>query len=196
MAQDPRPRLTRTARSQCGRELPLSRRTLVRAASLALAGLALPARGAGAAPPSLIVPARLRIPTIGVDAGIEQVHILDGVMEAPRDPWRVGWYAQLAVPGRPMDLVLAGHKDWWGTGPAVFWSLTELAAGDVAVLDTHDGRSMRYGVATIEEVPVTEPPHTYLLGAGPNALTLMTCAGAFVDGQYTSRLVVRCARVG
>jgi sortase (surface protein transpeptidase) len=145
---------------------------------------------------SLIVPVHLRIPAIGVEAGIEQVHIIDGVMEAPTHPWKVGWYSQLAMPGRAIDLVLAGHKDWWDVGPAVFWELALLTNGSEATITTHDGREMTYAVNAIEEVPVSEPPHTYLTGAGPNALTLMTCAGAFADGRYDSRLVIRAHRTG
>jgi sortase (surface protein transpeptidase) len=143
---------------------------------------------------SLIVPVYLRIPGIDVEADIEQVHIIDGIMEAPTDPWKVGWYSQLSMPGRAVDLVLAGHKDWWDVGPAVFWDLALLTSGSEATITTHDGREMIYAVQAIEEVPVSEPPHTYLTGAGPNALTLMTCAGAFEDGSYDSRLVIRAHR--
>lgn len=192
--------LPRRGPSHDGRELPVSRRALIRTATLG-AGLMTawrPAttRAAAFSAASLIVPVRLQIPVIGVDAGIEQVHIIDGVMEAPQDPWKVGWYSQLAMSGRAMDLVLAGHRDWWEVGPAVFWDLAQLTSGAEATITTHDGRDMVYAVHAIEEVPVSEPPHTYLTGAGPNALTLMTCAGAFEDGSYDSRLVVRCVRVG
>lgn len=51
-----------------------------------------------------------------------------GVLEAPKDPDRAGWYADGTVPGETGPAVIAGHVDST-TGPAVFFDLRKVGRG-------------------------------------------------------------------
>ena len=155
---------------------------------------------------------RLRIPSIGVDApmGVRKVG-KDGVMHDPSGPGDVVWYdfektlGLGGAPGAGGNTVLAGHVDQNGmveyagvryTGPAVFFSLDQLGAGD-AIEVTVAGKTWRYAVVWIRSVPVDEAWEplfsSKVLG---DTITLVTCGGDFdYDTQeYTSRLVVRAVR--
>ena len=76
--------------------------------------------------------ARIRVPSIGVDAAIENKNITrDGVMESPSGPDVVAWYDFSAKPGLGGNAVFSGHVDYVQRGPAVFWDLRKLVDGDV-----------------------------------------------------------------
>jgi len=149
-----------------------------------------------------VEPVALRSEQASVDAPIEPLQIINGVMQNPSGPFVVGWYEQTAKPGEPGNAVMAGHVDYWNVGPAIFWELPPprqaLGAGDPIVVIGEDGSELTYTVEwqrlyelaelTVETIngeivgPTTEP-----------SLTLITCGGAFdpVSGQYLSRYVVR-----
>src|SRR5262249_6869838 len=75
-------------------------------------------------------PTRVRIPSIGVDAPLEALHLdSTGALEAPTAFEVPGWYADGTVPGDVGPAVIAGHVDS-RVGPAVFFRLGELRAGD------------------------------------------------------------------
>ena len=149
-----------------------------------------------ALPPAGFAPVGLAAPAIGLDAAIEQVGVVNGVMVTPKDAWNVGWYADLARPGRPGNVVFAGHKDWWGIGPTIFADLDQLRPGDEIVVTGRNGEVVTYVVV-----------ETWLVGAdvdfGPviagdmaqEQITLITCAGSFDGAAYEARLVVRGVRV-
>ena len=140
-------------------------------------------------------PVRLVIPDIGVDAGIEQVGIVDGVMGTPVEPMNVGWYSGLSSPGTGSNVVMAGHVDYYTVGPAVFYGLGSLGYGATISVLGPDGAGITYAVS-----------ESYVLGAGAGAdgviaptgvetLTLITCTGAFAGGEYDSRQIVRATRI-
>jgi LPXTG-site transpeptidase (sortase) family protein len=136
-------------------------------------------------------PATVEVPSIGIDAEVEQVHIIDGVMEAPDDPWKVGWYPQLAFPGQGANVVMAGHKDWWDVGPAVFWDLSELEPEADILLTSAGGDVLTYAVASVDALSAATPPSEYTAGVGHELLTLITCSGSFDGASYDERLIVR-----
>lgn len=136
-------------------------------------------------------PARLVIHPIGVDAEIEQIHIRDGVMAVPDDPWHVGWYSQLGFPGDGGNVVMAGHKDWWDIGPVVFWDLGLLQPGDTIVVLSHGGDELRYAVESVDQLSSMTPPAEYTANTGSELLTLITCSGTFDGAEYDARLIVR-----
>ncbi len=160
------------------------------ALSLALVDAAR-ARERSIAGQSFVAPARLLIPAIGVDAEVEQIHIVDGVMDVPEDPWRVGWYSQLAFPGQGGNVVMAGHKDWWNVGPVFFWDLGQLEPEDDVVIRSHRGDEIQYVVETIDQLSSAIPPAEYTADTGSELLTLITCSGTFDGSEYDSRLIVR-----
>src|SRR5437867_4208901 len=76
-------------------------------------------------------PVRLRIPSIGVDAPVDEVGLTpQGDLATPTDPGHVGWYRGGSLPGEPGSSVVDGHLDWW-SGPAVFADLGRLQGGDL-----------------------------------------------------------------
>lgn len=144
--------------------------------------------------------ARIRIPAIGVDASVV-VKGLDGArrMVAPDSPEEVAWYDFTALPGQGSNIVLAGHVDFVGVGPAVFWDLWRLRVGDVVELELADGRVARYRVAGLETVEEARAPVERIVGPTPEErLTLITCAGNYnpATGRYDQRLIVTAVPVG
>lgn len=136
---------------------------------------------------------RLLIAGIGVDAAIEPVG-LDGAgnMAAPSGPQRVGWYRFGPRPGTAGDAVLDGHLDWT-SGPAVFWDLHRLVAGDSIVVAPLDGSPISFRVTSVRMYSATDrPPPGLFAAGGPPRLSLITCAGAWdaTRGMYAHRLVV------
>jgi sortase (surface protein transpeptidase) len=135
-------------------------------------------------------PERLKIPALGVDARIEYVGLTpEGNMDVPRDVRDVGWYAPGVRPGQPGDAVIAGHLDW-SSGPAVFWRLSWLRAGDIVDVLYADGTNLTFRVQRLASYAYDQPPPDLFSPDGPTRLSLITCAGSW-DGQtYRQRLVV------
>lgn len=152
-----------------------------------------------AAVPSTVAPVDnrivgLRIPAIGVDAPVV-IKGLDGArrMEAPDRPEEVAWYDFTALPGEGSNVVLAGHVDFAGVGPAVFWDLWRVQVGDIVELQLADGRVVRYRVSGLETVEEATAPVERIVGPTPmERLTLITCAGNYnpATGRYDQRLIV------
>jgi hypothetical protein len=116
------------------------------------------------------VPLRLRIPSIGVDASVLGVGLTPGnVMDAPI--------------GRADDPVW--QQAFWYRGSAVPGAVayTLVETTTPAVLTSMHGAG-----------PVTgNPPQPSTDGLA--RLTLVTCAGTFVDGAHDHRLVVYATRI-
>ncbi|MEA2523643.1 MAG: hypothetical protein QOF73_870 [Thermomicrobiales bacterium] len=140
-------------------------------------------------------PVRIEIPRIAVNALIEQVGIVGGVMEVPQDAWNVGWYSSLAKPGERTNVVMAGHRDWWGVGPVVFWNLDQLGPGDKIYLVGDDGRGSTYVVESAWQVDAGIDAGDIISDAGGETLTLITCGGDFNGSEYVLRHIVRAARI-
>ena len=169
-----------------------------------------PASPAGAAspppatqPPTPASPgvpiARVVIPAIGVNAPVV-VKSLDpsGVMQAPDAPSDVAWYDFTGLPGDGGNIVLAGHVDFAGVGPAVFWDLWRLKPGDIVQLHLIDGSVALYRVISSEIVEEATAPVDQIVGPTPGeVVTLITCAGNYnpATDRYDQRLIVRAERI-
>lgn len=140
-------------------------------------------------------PVRLQIPRIKVDAKIEVTTVQDGVMANPSDPWKAGWYQSFSRPGEWTNTVIAGHRDWWGYGPVVFWDLGWLQPGDMIYLSGADGSGATYVVGAVDVVPRTVDPQTIINDVGYEALTLITCGGSWTGTEYTERIIIRAYRI-
>jgi sortase (surface protein transpeptidase) len=139
-------------------------------------------------------PVRIQIPKLSVDAKVVPVGRAEtGVMEAPRDFWEVGWYRLGAVPGQAGKAVLAGHVDT-PSGPAVFYGLERLQAGDEIIVQTgNDGQSRTFVVQAAELFWANEAPTERIFGSSEQSeLVLITCGGAYDRGAgvYLQRWVV------
>lgn len=162
--------------------------------------------------PDAVVPVSVRVPAIGVDE--PEVLSLgvapDGSAEVPQDYARVGWFdrtlsaqrsgataADVPVPAGRGPTVLLGHVDS-RNGPAVFFRLRDLRAGDVVEVGRSDGSVARYAIERTEQVAKDTFPTFAVFGAtATDVLRLVTCAGDFDRGErsYTDNLVVHAHRV-
>jgi sortase (surface protein transpeptidase) len=144
--------------------------------------------------PLIAAPQRLFIPAIGIDAPVEPVGLEpNGAMATPHGAINTGWFAPGARPGEPGNAVLAGHVDYRGVGPAVFYRLHRLRPGDAVWTTDEQGRRRRFIVEAIEQYRTETAPLERIFGAtGEARLNLITCAGNFSSNSrsYDQRLVV------
>jgi LPXTG-site transpeptidase (sortase) family protein len=139
-----------------------------------------------------IVPSRLMIPSIGVDAQVVGVGLLsDGAMDVPDNLWTTAWLSSSARPGHPGSSVIAGHR---GIGtPAVFSHLENVRPGDRIYVSDAAGGELVYQVTGVVSVDLS--PSNQVDVFGPTAtqqLVLITCFGKYSSstGTYDHRLVV------
>jgi LPXTG-site transpeptidase (sortase) family protein len=148
-------------------------------------------------PPSTEL-ARLLFPEFGVDVAVEARGLgPGGVMETPTAPNLVAWYRFSAEPTKSGNIVLAGHVDYAGYGPAAFWKLHDLRLGDHIEIQTKDGRRFAYYVVSIDTVPADTPPDEFVSATATEQVTMITCTGGFERStlSYNSRLIVRAVPV-
>lgn len=154
----------------------------------------------GAAPRNVGVPVRVIIPSIGVDATVEQVGVAaDGTMATPEDPWNTGWYAPGIRPGQAGNAAIAGHVDYHGIGPVVFWDLNKLAVGAEVLVVTDAGQTLRFRVRGSEYYTPDNAPLQEIFGAANTVnLNLITCGGTFnpATRSYDQRLVLFTSYAG
>lgn len=157
--------------------------------------------------------ARLRIPSIGVNAPVGAWAVKGTVMPEPHGPVDVAWYDLSAFPGQGgypgggKNAVFGAHadlnRDIAGvgrryTGPAVFWNLDQLRPGDRVEVDIN-GQTLKYSVVWSREVDAETAdwgPH-WSSAVKVDSITLYTCGGKFNPDthEYSTRLVVRAERV-
>jgi LPXTG-site transpeptidase (sortase) family protein len=141
-------------------------------------------------------PVGLRIPAIGVDApSLVPLRIIPatGELEAPKEFGQTGWYAAGPVPGEPGPAVIAAHVDSAEDGPAVFFRLKELKAGDKVFVPRSDGVTATFTVTGVERYPKDAFPTQKVHGPTPDrALRLITCGGSFDQAKrsYRDNIVV------
>ena len=152
-----------------------------------------------AAPVDEAQPVRLSVPSIGINAPIEQVGILaNGDMATPiRNPWvDAGWYSNGPHPGEPGSAVIDGHLDRPGGFPAIFWYLRDVHAGDAVYVTEKNGQQVRFHVTHIAYYTPQDAPLQDIFGNRSGTyLNLITCAGDWIPDQHqtTLRLVVYTA---
>jgi len=152
-----------------------------------------------AATPVRANPARLLIPSIGVNALIERVGVTPGgdLAVPQQDRWDdVGWYAGGARPGERGSAVIDGHLDRPGGSPAVFWRLRDMRVGDEVMVVDAAGKTLKFHVKEIGFYPPQDAPIQQIFGNNSGTyLNLITCAGDWIPSQQqtTLRLVVYAA---
>ncbi len=145
---------------------------------------------------ALADPVRLIIPSIGVNATVETVGILNnGDLATPtRSPWTdVGWYESGTQPGERGSAVIDGHLDRPGGYPAVFWNLRNMQVGEQVMVVSANGKTLNFQVTRVAFYPPQAAPIQAIFGnSGGNYLNLITCAGDWIPSQHqtTLRLVV------
>jgi sortase (surface protein transpeptidase) len=135
----------------------------------------------------------LAIPALDLSVELDRI-VLDeqGALVPPADFDRPGWYIGSAVPGDIGPAVIAGHVDS-RNGPAVFYDLLSLTAGDVVEVGREDGSTARFTVIGTDQYPKDEFPTEAVYGPTPDAeLRLVTCGGTFdrAARSYRDNIVV------
>ena len=139
-------------------------------------------------------PVALHIPAIGVSSRLVELGLnRDGTVEVPTDPGLAGWYGLGTRPGARGSAVILGHVDSVD-GPAVFFRLRTLAAGDAVNVRIADGATELFRVESVRTYANDRFPARLVYAArGGRVLNLVTCGGAYdaSRGGYQSNVVVR-----
>ncbi|MBM6398780.1 class F sortase [Phycicoccus sonneratiae] len=138
-------------------------------------------------------PVELRIPAIGVRTRLVDLGIAkDGTMQVPSDFGVAGWLTAAPAPGQRGPAVIAGHVDSH-RGPAVFYRLRELVAGDEVQVVQRDGDVVTFTVRSSLHFAKDRFPTDRVYGPAPGpVLRLITCSGEIdpVSGHYVDNTVV------
>jgi LPXTG-site transpeptidase (sortase) family protein len=139
-----------------------------------------------------ILPSRLRIPSIGVDARVVGVGLLsNGSMDVPRNLWTTAWLSSGARPGQAGSSVIAGHR---GVGsPAVFSHLENVQPHDRIYVSDVGGAELVYEVTNVVSVDRSTKTHVDVFGhTATSQLVVITCFGKYSNktGTYDHRLAV------
>ncbi|HTL83835.1 MAG TPA: class F sortase [Acidimicrobiia bacterium] len=139
------------------------------------------------------VPARVQIPSIGVDVPLVPLGLApDDTMEVPHDFTVAGWYTNGPRPGETGPAVIAGHVDSY-TGPAVFFRLKDLQPGSEVRVARVDGSSATFVVTRVAHYGKDAFPTSEVFGPAPAPeLRLITCGGDFdfARRSYRDNVVV------
>jgi hypothetical protein len=156
----------------------------------------------GPAPLGRSVPTHLDIPAIGLSTSLMALGLnTDGTIVVPplRHNAPAGWYQYLATPGETGPAVILGHVDTARDGPAVFYRLRELRAGDAVTVHRADGSSAVFTVNQVTEYPKSAFPANAVYGSVDRpVLRLITCGGTFdhLRHQYRSNVIAFATMTG
>ncbi len=145
-------------------------------------------------------PCRITIRSIGVDAPVIELGLRsNGTLEVPTVYSEAGWWKGGAKPGQIGSSVIVGHIDN-RRGPAVFYKLPKLKAGDVVTI-TRVGikRPVRYVIEDLGVWAKSNFPSEIVYGPTPIAeLKLITCGGVFnrSTGHYTDNIIAFGRMIG
>lgn len=136
---------------------------------------------------------RLLVPAIRVDVPLVGLGIAaDGTLQAPGSYQQVGWLRTSPAPGQRGPAVIAGHVDST-TGPAPFYRLRDLHAGDRVVVVRGNGSRVSFTVDAVQRYAKSAFPTATVYGPVPGpALRLLTCGGQFdhATHHYRDNVVV------
>ena len=137
-------------------------------------------------------PVHLDIPAIGVSANLVPLGLApDGSMEVPKQWQDAGWYSRGPRPGEDGPAVIAGHVDS-ESGPAVFYRLRDLRAGDDVRVTRADRSVVHFVIKRLQQFPKRSFPTATVFAPTPGpALRLITCTGVFDQSRrsYLDNLV-------
>lgn len=146
-----------------------------------------------------IVPAKLHIPVVGIDAPVEPLGLDHaGRPDVPKNYWNVGWIKLGPKPGEVGNAVIDGHVDS-PTAAAVFYNLRKLKVGDQVFVSDANGQQLIFEVFEIAIYPYNDAPLDKIFGHSTEAqLNLITCTGVFnrASQNYDKRFVAFTRLVG
>jgi sortase (surface protein transpeptidase) len=144
-------------------------------------------------PVAYSVPVSLSIPVIGVSTSLSALGANPtGTVEVPTNFQQPGWFQPGPTPGQLGSAVILGHVDNY-QGPAVFFRLRTLQAGDQVSVTLADGVVARFAVDAVAMYTKADFPDQQVYGPhDDSSLQLVTCGGTFDadTGHYLSNVVV------
>ncbi len=157
--------------------------------------------------------ARLKIPKLGIDAGVSPRVVSGAVMPTPDGPENIAWYDMSAfpglggAPGAGHNAIFGAHVDFNNhvdyadrhfIGPAIFFHLNVLVPGDIIEVD-YQGQVLKYQVTWAKKYPSDWSDWASIWSGDVkvDSITLFTCGGTFDydSHSYSDRFVVRAERV-
>lgn len=141
-----------------------------------------------------LVPAVLKVPSLGIAARVEEVGRKgDGSMGTPADFMNVGWWSEGSKPGEEGSAVFDGHVNNALTKAGVFEHLSQIHKGDYVTVSDAEGRTLVYEVSEVSLYDTDQAPLASIFATtGPSQLVLITCEGEWVQDErsFDKRLVV------
>jgi hypothetical protein len=140
-------------------------------------------------------PTRLVIPSIGVQARVQDVGLADdGSVDVPSlvRHNEAGWFDRGPTPGQFGPAVIVGHADT-RTGPSVFYHLGKLKPGARIEVTRRDRRVAVFEVNSVEHFGKAKLPIDRVYGDYSRpALRLVTCGGRWLGGGtgYSDNVIV------
>lgn len=144
------------------------------------------------------IPVRIKIPSIDVDAAIQQVGTTtQGNIGVPTNFKDAAWYAKGVTPGRPGQAIIDGHYDDNFGMPAVFGRLSKVHVGEDIFIDTKEGVTLHFKVTGVEMLDTDHIPARRLFPPtpspdAPSTVVLITCGGRWIalSKTYDKRVFV------
>lgn len=148
-----------------------------------------------ARPASPTDPRRLEIPSLGVNAAVQDVGIkVNGALATPSNFTDVAWYKDGPAPGQIGTAVIDGHVDNGLALAGVFKHLGNIELGESVYVVDNAGKKFHFIVTSIKTYPYdsTPPENIFDDGDAGSHLNLITCTGSWVPAgkTYDERLVV------
>jgi len=141
-----------------------------------------------------IIPARLVIPRIGVNAPVGAFGLEpDGKMAVPNNFTEVGWYKLGSKPGELGSAVMGAHVDNGGSVSGVFKHLKNLSVGDEIRVQNSHGEELEFRIVETRLYDYREKSTGEIFGnVGKKRLNLITCHGTYMPelDTYDQRLIV------
>jgi hypothetical protein len=141
---------------------------------------------------SVAPPVMVSVPAVGLSARVVPVGLNgEGQMEVPA-PSVAGWYRVGPAPGAVGPAVIVGHVDNY-RGPAVFYRLTAVRAGEEVDIVRADGSRSRFVISGVTVVNKSIFPTEAVFAPTPKAtIRLITCTGSFDlrSRHYVDSLIV------
>lgn len=142
----------------------------------------------------------LIIPSAGINTPVHRATVPEsGAMPDPVGYFNAVWYDfskfdSYGGYAHAGNLILSGHVDCarcinGGSGRAVFWSIRNLKVGDTAEYQLASGEKITYVVVKSEALSVNAD-WAAIVASNAADMTLITCTGSFIGGEYNQRHVV------
>jgi len=135
---------------------------------------------------------RLHIPTLGINAPIIHIGLVDGQLDAPKTLYQVGWYQDGPWPGQPGTAIIDGHSGAPGQ-VGVFEHLDRLKPGSVIAVTTAAGASTNFVVRTSGTFPANQATaNRFFAKTLKPTLNLISCYGTWdaATRSYDQRWIV------